>query len=180
VSLEIIGKSKICNETLTLFNKQLTFNFTLPKISSFMLDNGIINEPIKDFRKFSDLAKLNVLAAASSFFDSSASCSPTNSGIIGINSAGAIDSNYTYFKDYYANGRTLGRGNLFVYTLPSSLLSVVSISLGIKGPIIYSFKEKSFYIESQVEDFAKCYDLNSIFLIHSNEEVIETSFFRLF
>lgn len=180
MSLKIIGKSTIFNERLTLFNKQVTFDFSLPKINTFMIDNGIIKESIKDFRKFSDSAKLNILAVASSFFDSEHSFLLANSGIIGVNNTGAVDADYNYFNDYFSNGRSLGRGNLFVYTLSSSILSVVSISLGIKGPIIYSLKDGNFDIESYADDFAGCYDLNSIFIVHNHDEIIETSFFGLF
>ncbi len=39
-----------------------------------------------------------------------------------------------YFADYVAHGRSLGRGNLFVHTLPSSTLGQVAIALGLAGP----------------------------------------------
>ena len=36
-----------------------------------------------------------------------------------------------------ANGRTLGRGNLFIYTLPTSALGEVAIALSLTGPCMF-------------------------------------------
>ncbi|MFQ5560777.1 MAG: hypothetical protein ACE5FU_09360 [Nitrospinota bacterium] len=58
-------------------------------------------------------------------------------GIISTNSSGCTQSDVNYFKDYLENGRTLSRGNLFIYTLPSSPLSEAAIHFGIEGPLFY-------------------------------------------
>jgi hypothetical protein len=42
-----------------------------------------------------------------------------------------------YFRDYLANGRSLGRGNLFIYTLPTSALGEVAIALKLTGPTLH-------------------------------------------
>ena len=36
-----------------------------------------------------------------------------------------------------ANGSTLGRGNLFIYTLPSSPLAEAAIHFGLTGKLLY-------------------------------------------
>ena len=58
-------------------------------------------------------------------------------GIIGTNDDGSLSSNIAYFKDYVESGRILARGNLFIYTLPSSPLSEAAIHFGCQGPIVY-------------------------------------------
>jgi len=58
-------------------------------------------------------------------------------GIIGTNETGCFQSNLRYFRDYIRSGRTLGRGILFVYTLPSIPLAEAAIQFGFQGPLLY-------------------------------------------
>ena len=39
--------------------------------------------------------------------------------------------------DWFAGGRSLGRGNLFIYTLPSSTMGEIAIALGLRGPAVH-------------------------------------------
>ncbi len=55
-------------------------------------------------------------------------------GLLSAGSDGCAKANEEYFRDYVANGRTLGRGNLFIYTLPTSALGEVAIALSLRGP----------------------------------------------
>jgi len=41
------------------------------------------------------------------------------------------------FLDYVQAGRKLGRGSLFIYTLPSSPLAEAAIHFGLQGPVLY-------------------------------------------
>jgi hypothetical protein len=50
---------------------------------------------------------------------------------------GTLASDMAYYQDYLATGRTLARGNLFVYTLPTSVSGAVSAVLGLTGPAFY-------------------------------------------
>jgi len=47
---------------------------------------------------------------------------------------GQLAANLDYFADYVRHGRSLGRGNLFIYTLPTSTLGEMTIALGLTGP----------------------------------------------
>lgn len=58
-------------------------------------------------------------------------------GLIGTNRAGSLEANRLYFSDYLQAGRVLARGNLFVYTLPSSPLAEAAIHFGFQGPMLY-------------------------------------------
>jgi hypothetical protein len=61
----------------------------------------------------------------------------TTAGIAGGNYLGCLNADIRYFRDYIDCGRTLGRGNYFIYTLPSSPLAECSIHFGLEGPILY-------------------------------------------
>lgn len=58
-------------------------------------------------------------------------------GVACAGSDGCLAANQEYFRDYVACGRTLGRGNLFIYTLPTSVLGEVAIVLSLTGPSLF-------------------------------------------
>jgi 3-oxoacyl-(acyl-carrier-protein) synthase len=58
-------------------------------------------------------------------------------GLISTDASGVVKANEDYFRDYVTTGRTLGRGNLFIYTLPTSTLGEVAIALSLTGPSMF-------------------------------------------
>jgi len=58
-------------------------------------------------------------------------------GILGCGFDGWLAADLEYFRDYVTQGRSLGRANLFIYTLPSSALSEVAIALSLNGPTLH-------------------------------------------
>ena len=58
-------------------------------------------------------------------------------GVLAAGFDGTLEANQNYFRDYLASGRTMGRGNLFIYTLPTSALGEVAIALGLTGPTMH-------------------------------------------
>jgi hypothetical protein len=48
-----------------------------------------------------------------------------------------LDVNREFFRDYVDSGRSAGRGNLFIYTLPTSPVAEASILFGMEGPLLY-------------------------------------------
>jgi 3-oxoacyl-[acyl-carrier-protein] synthase II len=73
--------------------------------------------------------------------DAGFSCIPQKKqdiGIVGASDSGSMQSDIDYFKDYLDCGRTLSRGNLFIYTLPSSPLGEAAIHFGLQGPLLYA------------------------------------------
>ncbi len=58
-------------------------------------------------------------------------------GLLAAGSEGLLQANEQYFRDYVATGRTLGRGNLFIYTLATSALGEVAIVLSLTGPSMF-------------------------------------------
>jgi hypothetical protein len=63
-------------------------------------------------------------------------------GMIGTASGGLIAANREYFRDYVENGRSMGRGNLFIYTLATSPLGETAIALSLTGPSLFMRQER--------------------------------------
>lgn len=58
-------------------------------------------------------------------------------GAIACGPAGSDAANREYFSDYVKSGRTLARGQLFVYTLPTSVAAECAIACRLTGPLAY-------------------------------------------
>jgi hypothetical protein len=58
-------------------------------------------------------------------------------GMISSSPDGCLHDNQKYFRDYVASGRTLGRGSLFIYTLPTSVAAEIAIGLTLAGPCLF-------------------------------------------
>jgi len=109
-------------------------------LHSQLSNEGIFLYPVKNFGRFDAIAKMTCCAVALAFYDAKIQYSENHKydiGILGANSCGSFSSNLRYFKDYVETGRTLARGNLFIYTLPSSPLAEVAIYFGCQGPLLY-------------------------------------------
>ena len=104
------------------------------------LQPEIFRYPVANFLRFDTVSKLATVSIALALHDAKiayAQGKKQDISILGINSSGALEANLTYFNDYIANGRTLARGNLFIYTLPSSFLAEAAIHFGLTGKLLY-------------------------------------------
>jgi hypothetical protein len=109
-------------------------------LHSYLQQDSALLFPIKNFRRFDVASKRTCGAVALALFDAGlhySACSKLDMGILGTNSIGCHQANVQYFKDYLETGRVLGRGNLFIYTLPSSPLAEAAIHFGLQGPLLY-------------------------------------------
>ena len=107
---------------------------------SKLRNDSIFPVDIKYFGRFDVPSKLVCCAAALALHD--ADIVPDvdekeSFGIVGTSEYGSLYSNEKYFRDYIEEGRSLARGALFIYTLPSSPLAEAAICLGLSGPMIY-------------------------------------------
>jgi 3-oxoacyl-(acyl-carrier-protein) synthase len=87
------------------------------------------------------ISRMTACAVALALKDAGIEYSPAKKqdvGIIGTNAEGSLCSDLEYYKDYIKSGRTLSRGNLFIYTLPSSPLGESAIHFGFLGPLLYA------------------------------------------
>jgi 3-oxoacyl-[acyl-carrier-protein] synthase II len=64
-------------------------------------------------------------------------------GVVAAGDLGYLRAHIEYFRDYINCGRSMGRGNLFIYTLPTSAASEVAIALDLKGPMLYFQSDSS-------------------------------------
>ena len=109
-------------------------------LASDFASNGLFAYPIKNFGRFDKVSKMVCAAVALTFNDAGIIYSESEqkeTGIIGCGGAGCLQANLAYFKDYVENGRSLARGNLFIYTLPSTPLAEAAIHFGCSGPLLY-------------------------------------------
>lgn len=96
--------------------------------------------PFKNFGRLDDVSRNVCHAVALAMRDADITYSmgyKQAMGIIGTNVQGSFGADRAYFKDYLEGGRTLGRGNLFIYTLPSSPPGEAAIHFGLLGPMFY-------------------------------------------
>jgi 3-oxoacyl-(acyl-carrier-protein) synthase len=100
----------------------------------------IFSYAFKNFGRLDKVSKLVCYAVALALKDAGDSydCnSKKDMGLVGTNSDGPLKSDIDYFSDYVESGRKLSRGNLFLYTLPSSPLGEAAIHFGLQGPVFY-------------------------------------------
>jgi len=118
----------------------------IKSLYSKLRQESILLDDIKNFGRFDDVSKFTCCAAGLALYDAKRTHpfnSKDNVGLIGTNTNGCLESNLRYFQDYIKSGRTLARGNLFTYTLPSSPMADAAIYLGLKGPLLYmGFQQK--------------------------------------
>ncbi len=101
---------------------------------------GIFRHPFKNFGRLDQLSRMTAAGIALALRDGSTGYSPDRKqdiGIVGTSSAGSLATDLRFFRDYLEGGRKLARGNLFIYTLPSSPLGESAIHFGLLGPLFY-------------------------------------------
>jgi 3-oxoacyl-[acyl-carrier-protein] synthase II len=111
---------------------------TLPK-------RDIFSHPFKNFGRLDTISRMTAFAVSLALQDAGIEYSPLRKqdiGIVGTNAEGSLRSDREYFRDYLEGGRTLSRGNLFIYTLPSSPIGEAAIHFGLLGPVVYAASEK--------------------------------------
>ena len=102
--------------------------------------DSLFSYPVKGFGRFDRVSQMTCCVTALAFHDAGMSYAEDGKqdmGILGTNADGCLQSNLDYFSDFVANGRTLGRANFFVYTLPSIPMSEAAIHFKCQGPLLY-------------------------------------------
>ncbi len=109
-----------------------------------LVKKGIFAYPVKNFGRFDHASRMTCFGVALALRDAGIEYGPSRKqdiGIIGANDRGSLQSDIDYFTDYIRSGRTLSRGNLFIYTLPSSPAGEAAIHFGFQGPVLYAAGE---------------------------------------
>ena len=100
----------------------------------------LLGGPVKNIGRFDAVSRLTCCACALALRDAGLSvdeCRKQAIGLVGANAEGSLAANRAYFTDYLQAGRKLGRGNLFIYTLPTSPLAEAAIHFGLQACLLY-------------------------------------------
>ncbi len=101
-------------------------------------DKELFAAPPKNFARFDAVSRMACCVCALALKDAGMGAGAGgHTGLFGTNENGCLETNAAYFKDYVQAGRILARGNLFIYTLPSSPLAEAAICFRLTGPILY-------------------------------------------
>lgn len=108
-----------------------------PSFSSSAEVPALIGRPVKYYARMTAETRCCLCAASLAIKAAKWDSASEEIGLLCAGSEGGLRANEEYFRDYVANGRTLGRGNLFIYTLPTSALGEVAIALSLTGPCLF-------------------------------------------
>ena len=98
--------------------------------------DALFQRKIENFGRFDPISRMTCYACALALQDAGFSTIENDdTGIVSVAFTGSLEANRAYFADYAGAGRVLARGNLFVYTLPSSPISEAAIHFGFHGPL---------------------------------------------
>jgi hypothetical protein len=108
-----------------------------PAFSSSPEVPALIGRPVKYYARMTAETRCALCAASIALKAVGWESGSREIGILSGGSEGCLKANEEYFRDYVANGRTLGRGNLFIYTLNTSALGELAIALSLTGPCMF-------------------------------------------
>lgn len=89
-----------------------------------------------NFRRGSTQVKEFLIASAAALYDSDMPVG-SNGAVLCVSRKGSHEQNLAYFQDYVQFGRTSGRGQLFVATIPTTPMCESAISIQAHGPAYY-------------------------------------------
>ncbi len=117
-----------------------SFSETLAGAYDFSSIPNLFSYPVKNFGRFPLTAKAACAGCALLFRAAGIEYRQREkhqTALLCSGSPPASIANQTFFRDYLDSGRVMGRGNLFIYTLPTSGPAEVSIHFGLCGPFLY-------------------------------------------
>ena len=138
------------NKAEALFRKEAFEYDSFKNLHSVLVSKNVINNKINNFGRSSKTSKLYSVLTALALHDCipavSSAINKNDTGLIAYSHKAATPDNEKFFTDYVEAGRKLARGNLFVYTLPTSPLGEAAIAFQLKGPVLFlSFSDNPLY-----------------------------------
>jgi len=144
MSISVYGIGWLTKEGYGCIRSGLQHAYAVGESAHTLPKRDIFSHPFKNFGRLDTISKMTVFGVSLALQDAGIGYSPTGKqdiGIIGTNAEGSLRSDIEYFRDYLESGRTLSRGNLFIYTLPSSPIGEAAIHFGFLGPVLYAVRE---------------------------------------
>lgn len=89
------------------------------------------------FKRAGERSKTAIIASILAAADAGMTPLPGKTAVIGAGRDGSHQENLLYWTDYVENGKSGGRGHLFVGTLPSTPPCETAIALNAHGPAYY-------------------------------------------
>ncbi len=181
---KILGTGWVKKGKCGLRRKGLIYKYTdLRSLYLLLREKGIFRFTIENFARFDPASKIASIAVGLALYDAGIvylKGKKQDIGLLATNKNGSLDAQLAYFKDYIDNGRSLGRGNLFIYTLPSSPLAEAAIHFGLTGPFSYinfSDSRKNGKLMEYAEEMIKGRQAKIMLVLESTNE--ETKCFVL-
>ena len=146
MSISVHGIGWLTKEGYGCIRSGLSTRMRSAKVPARCRRRDIFSHPFKNFGRLDTISKMTVFGVSLALQDAGIEYSPTEKqdiGIVGTNAEGSLRSDIEYFRDYLESGRTLSRGNLFIYTLPSSPIGEAAIHFGFLGPVLYAAGESN-------------------------------------
>ena len=146
MSIGVLGIGWLTKKGYGCIRSELRHAFESGEGANTLPKRGIFSHPFKNWGRLDSISRCTAYAAALALRDAGIEYSPIRKqdiGIIGTNTEGSLRTDIEYFRDYINGGRTLSRGNLFIYTLPSSPLGEAAIHFGFLGPLLYAAAESN-------------------------------------
>lgn len=140
MNISILGIGWVSNKGYGCLRQGLNFKYEGSDGVNRLHKKGIFSYTFKNYARLDKASKMTCCAAALALRDAKVPYSMNRKqdiGIVATNSLGSLNADRVYFKDYLDLGRRLARGNLFIYTLPTSPLGEAAIHFGLQGPLLY-------------------------------------------
>ncbi len=138
MSISVHGIGWLTKEGYGCIRSELRHAYEVGEGAHTLPKRDIFSHPFKNFGRLDTISKMTAYAVSLALQDAGIEYSPIGKqdiGIVGTNAEGSLRSDIEYFRDYLEGGRTLSRGNLFIYTLPSSPIGEAAIHFGFLGPV---------------------------------------------
>jgi 3-oxoacyl-(acyl-carrier-protein) synthase len=129
----------LCSEHCGVITRQPASSWQRPSSNYTSPDDlaRLIGRPVKYATRMTSETRGGLVAAALVVKAAGWSTDEREVGLLAAGEDGSIHANERYFRDYVTSGRSMGRGNLFIYTLPTSTPGEIAIALSLRGPSIY-------------------------------------------
>ncbi|HBJ96819.1 MAG TPA: hypothetical protein DDZ11_10555, partial [Lentisphaeria bacterium] len=136
-NLHLAGAARLCGDSLSLRKQELTLTGSIPELQKALSAlPGFPDAGFERFRRSSAHAKVHLIAASAAMYDAGQPRGG-NLAVLSCGREGSHEQNLAYYHDYMEFGRTLGRGHLFVGTIPTTAMCEAAILLEAHGPAYY-------------------------------------------